>query len=122
MLLRNVHLCPEWLGRLEKRLHQLDEVRALGRPPSAVQSTMEMVCVMIGEKTLEWSEIRKVIKRDDFVSTVVNFDPMFRVWELEFAGARTVLSDLEKRKNIKLKFKTTPEHASLQERLRVLSE
>ena len=58
------------------RKSQLDEVRALGRPPAAVQSTMEMVCVMIGEKTLEWGEIRKVIKRDDFVSTVVNFDPM----------------------------------------------
>lgn len=58
------------------RKSQLDEVRALGRPPAAVQSTMEMVCVMIGEKTIEWQEIRKVIKRDDFVSTVVNFDPM----------------------------------------------
>jgi dynein heavy chain 1, cytosolic len=58
------------------RKAQLDEVRALGRPPMAVQLTMEMVCVMIGETSTDWTEIRKVIRRDDFISTVVNFNPM----------------------------------------------
>ena len=58
------------------RKAQLDEVRALGRPPQAVQLTMEMVCVMIGETSTDWTEIRKVIRRDDFISTVVNFNPM----------------------------------------------
>lgn len=55
---------------------QLDEVRALARPPTAVQSTMEMVATMMGEKNIEWGELRKFIRRDDFISTVVNFDPM----------------------------------------------
>lgn len=55
---------------------QLDEVRALTRPPQAVMVTMEMVCVMIGESNLDWNEIRKIIRRDDFISTVVNFDPI----------------------------------------------
>ena len=54
---------------------QLDELRALTRPPQAVMVTMEMVSVMIGEKSTDWNEIRKVIRRDDFISTVVNFDP-----------------------------------------------
>lgn len=58
------------------RKSQLDEVRALGRPPMAVQLTMEMVCVMIGETSTDWTEIRKVIRRDDFIATVVNFNPM----------------------------------------------
>lgn len=58
------------------RKAQLDEVRGLSRPPNAVQLTMECVCVMIGEKNLEWTEIRKVIRRDDFIALVVNFDPM----------------------------------------------
>jgi len=58
------------------RKTQLDEVRALARPPKMIQLTMEMVTIMIGEKNLEWTEIRKVIRRDDFIATVVNFDPL----------------------------------------------
>ena len=58
------------------RKAQLDEVRALGRPPNAVRLTMEMVSIMIGEKSTDWTDIRKVIRRDDFIATVVNFDPL----------------------------------------------
>jgi len=58
------------------RKTQLDEVRALEHPPLAVQLTMEMVSNMIGEKSTDWAEIRKVIRRDDFISIVVNFDPL----------------------------------------------
>lgn len=58
------------------RKSQLDEVRALARPPPAVQLTMEMVAVMMGEKSTDWTEIRKVIRRDDFITTIVNFNPM----------------------------------------------
>jgi dynein heavy chain 1, cytosolic len=57
------------------RRAQLDEVRILTRPPNLVRLTCEMVCVMMGEKNLDWNEIRKVIRGDDFISTVVNFDP-----------------------------------------------
>lgn len=57
------------------RKQQLDEVRALARPPKPVQLTMEVVCLMMGEKNLDWTEIRKVVRRDDFIPTVVNFDP-----------------------------------------------
>lgn len=58
------------------RKTQLDELRAFARPPTAVQLTMEIISVMMGEKSTEWGEIRKFVKRDDFVATVVNFDPM----------------------------------------------
>ena len=58
------------------RKAQLDEVRALARPPSAIQRTLEMVMVMIGEKNTDWTEIRKIIRRDDFIAMVVNFDPL----------------------------------------------
>jgi len=54
---------------------QMDEVRGLARPPNAVRLTMEMVAVMIGERNVDWEEIRKVIRGDDFISRVVNFDP-----------------------------------------------
>ncbi|KAF1777758.1 P-loop containing nucleoside triphosphate hydrolase [Phytophthora cactorum] len=44
------------------RKAQLDEIRALARPPAAVRMTMEAVAVM-------W-----FIRKDDFISQVVNFD------------------------------------------------
>lgn len=55
---------------------QLDEVRALARPPKPVQLLMECISIMMGEKNLEWAEIRKVVRRDDFIPVIVNFDPM----------------------------------------------
>lgn len=62
------------------------------------------------------------ISLEDFLVIQEQCQQLFRVWDQEFAGARNVLSDIEKRKNIKLKFRTTPEHASLQERLNVISK
>ena len=58
------------------RKQQLDEVRALARPPNAVRLTLEMVSIMIGEKNMDWNEIRKVIRNENFIPTVVNFDPL----------------------------------------------
>lgn len=58
-----------------KKSH-LDEVRSLLKPPNAVKLTMEMVNVMIGESIADWNDIRKVIRKEDFISTVVNFDPL----------------------------------------------
>jgi dynein heavy chain 1 len=57
------------------RKAQLDEVRSLIKPPNAVKLTLEMVAVMIGEPSDDWDSIRKVIRKDDFIATVVNFDP-----------------------------------------------
>lgn len=56
------------------RKSQLDEIRALARPPAAVRMTVEAVAVMLGETSLEWSDLRRFIRRDDFISMVVNFD------------------------------------------------
>ncbi|KAI9911312.1 hypothetical protein PsorP6_009030 [Peronosclerospora sorghi] len=56
------------------RKSQLDEIRALARPPAAVRMTMEAVAVMLGETSLEWSDLRRFIRKDDFISQVVNFD------------------------------------------------
>lgn len=59
------------------RKAQLDELRALSRPPKSVQLCLETVVLMIsGEKTSDWSDMRKLIRKDDFISTVVNFDPL----------------------------------------------
>ncbi|TDH68981.1 hypothetical protein CCR75_000940 [Bremia lactucae] len=56
------------------RKAQLDEIRALARPPAAVRMTMEAVAVMLGESSLEWADLRRFIRKDDFISQVVHFD------------------------------------------------
>ena len=63
------------VGNIKKA--QLDEVRALGKPPLPVKMTMEMVCIMLGEeKVSDWGDVRKFVKKDDFITTVVNFDSL----------------------------------------------
>ena len=56
--------------------NQLDELRILTKPPKYVQLTLEVVSVMIGESNTDWNNIRKTIRREDFISTIVNFDPL----------------------------------------------
>ncbi|TYZ65491.1 hypothetical protein PybrP1_001542, partial [[Pythium] brassicae (nom. inval.)] len=56
------------------RKSQLDEIRALARPPVAVRLAVEAVAVMLGETSLEWADLRRFIRRDDFIASVVNFD------------------------------------------------
>jgi hypothetical protein len=34
-----------------------------------------LCCACTGETTKDWNDIRKLIRKDDFISTVVNFDP-----------------------------------------------
>ena len=51
----------------------LDEVRNLARPPKNVQLTLECVALMLGAKP-EWTEIRKMLSKSDFISNVINFD------------------------------------------------
>ena len=54
---------------------QLDEVRSMLNPPAAVKLAMEAVCTMLYDvKKPSWDDIRKNIRKDDFVSGILNFD------------------------------------------------
>ncbi|GIQ79820.1 dynein heavy chain [Kipferlia bialata] len=55
----------------------LNELRNMARPPPAVQCAIEAVCIMIGEWKkggLEWSEVRKVLRKDSFMPSILNFN------------------------------------------------
>ena len=56
-----------------KRQH-LTEVRAMGHPPTAVRVAMESVCTILGHKVNSWATVQGIIRRDDFISSIVNFD------------------------------------------------
>ncbi|TIC37063.1 hypothetical protein E3Q09_01001 [Wallemia mellicola] len=56
-----------------KKQH-LTEVRSMGNPPEAVKLAMESVCTVLGHKLDGWKTVQGIIRRDDFISSIVNFD------------------------------------------------
>jgi dynein heavy chain 1, cytosolic len=53
---------------------QLQEVRAMANPPEAVKLAMESVCTLLGHKIDGWKTVQGIIRRDDFIQRIVNFD------------------------------------------------
>ena len=51
----------------------LVEVRSMTNPPPAVKLALESICLLLGESTTEWKVIRSVLMKDNFISTIVNF-------------------------------------------------
>ena len=56
-----------------KRQH-LQEVRTMANPPEAVKLAMESVCTILGHKIDSWRTVQGIIRRDDFIQRIVNFD------------------------------------------------
>ncbi|TFK57575.1 dynein heavy chain protein 1 [Heliocybe sulcata] len=56
-----------------KKQH-LQEVRSMANPPEAVKSAMESVCTVLGHKIDSWRTVQGIIRRDDFILRIVNFD------------------------------------------------
>jgi len=46
----------------------------MARPPDNVRMCLEAVAIMLGERKLDWSEIRKMLNNRDFIPNVLNFD------------------------------------------------
>ena len=56
-----------------KKQH-LSEVRSMTNPPSPVKLAMESVCILLGHRVDGWKSVQSLIRRDDFISTVVHLD------------------------------------------------
>lgn len=56
-----------------KKQH-LTEVRSMANPPEAVKLAMESVCTILGHRIDSWKTVQGIIRRDDFISSIVNFD------------------------------------------------
>ena len=56
-----------------KRQH-LTEVRSMGNPPSGVKLALEAVCTLLGHKVDSWKTIQGIVRRDDFIASIVGFD------------------------------------------------
>ncbi|EGX53504.1 hypothetical protein AOL_s00006g370 [Orbilia oligospora ATCC 24927] len=53
---------------------QLTEVRSMANPPQGVQLAMEAVCSMLGQRADSWKSIQQIIRREDFIPSIVSFD------------------------------------------------
>ena len=53
---------------------QLTEVRSMANPPEAVKLAMMSVCTILGFKIDSWKSVQGVIRRDGFITSIVNFD------------------------------------------------
>ncbi|KAJ3107335.1 Cytoplasmic dynein 1 heavy chain 1, partial [Phlyctochytrium bullatum] len=56
-----------------KKQH-LTEVRAMGNPPEAVKIAMESVCILLGHKIDSWKTVQAILRKDDFIASIVNYD------------------------------------------------
>ncbi|KAJ3021261.1 hypothetical protein HKX48_008890 [Thoreauomyces humboldtii] len=56
-----------------KKQH-LQEVRTMSNPPEAVKMAMESVCILLGHKVDSWKTVQSIIRREDFIPSIVNYD------------------------------------------------
>lgn len=58
--------------RIKKK--DLDEIRALKTPPNNVKLTLECIAIMLGEKSVEWTDVRKLLAKSEFIPSILSFD------------------------------------------------
>ncbi|KPI38240.1 Dynein heavy chain, cytoplasmic [Cyphellophora attinorum] len=56
-----------------KRQH-LTEVRSMANPPNGVKLALESVCTLLGNKVDGWKTIQGIVRREDFIASIVNYD------------------------------------------------
>jgi len=67
-----------------KKQH-LTEVRSMQNPPAGVKLALESVCTLLGHRATDWRSIVGIVRRDDFIASIVNYDnerqmtPQYRV-------------------------------------------
>src|SRR5262249_30272632 len=50
------------------------EVRSMQSPPQGVRLAMEAVCTLLGNKVEDWKAVQGIIRKDDFIANIVNYD------------------------------------------------
>ncbi len=43
-------------------------------PPAGVKLALEAVCTLLGHKPDSWKTIVSIVRRDDFIASIVQFD------------------------------------------------
>ena len=75
-----------------KKQH-LTEMRSMANPPNPVKITMEAVCTLLGNKVESWKSVQAVLRRDDFISSIVNYTTDKLTTEIKREIQNNYLSD-----------------------------
>ena len=46
----------------------------MGNPPAGVKLALESVCTLLGNRVDTWKSIQAVVRREDFIASIVNYD------------------------------------------------
>lgn len=46
----------------------------MANPPAVVKLALESVCLMLNEEAADWKSIRAIMVKDNFISSIVNYD------------------------------------------------
>ncbi|ORY33069.1 putative motor [Naematelia encephala] len=60
------------VGNIKKQ--HLAEVRSMANPPETVKLAMESACSVLGHQIDSWRAVQSIIRREDFISSIQNFD------------------------------------------------
>lgn len=60
------------VGNIKKQ--HLTEVRSMQNPPNGVKLALEAVCTLLGHKVVDWKTIIGIVRRDDFIASIVRYD------------------------------------------------
>lgn len=56
-----------------KKQH-LTEMRSMMNPPETIKMVLESVCVLLGYPVNSWKDVQQVVRQDDFIANIVNYD------------------------------------------------
>ncbi|KAK5998324.1 Dynein heavy chain [Cladobotryum mycophilum] len=56
------------------RRQHLTEVRSMSNPPSGVRLALDAVCTLLGHRINDWKAVQAVVRRDDFIASIIMFD------------------------------------------------
>ena len=58
----------------EIKKQHLVELRSMANPPETVKTSMEIVCALLGEDVNGWKSVQSILRRDDFIPSIINFE------------------------------------------------
>jgi len=76
------------VGSIKKQ--HLVELRTMQNPPKLVKLALESVCVLLNEPTDTWKSIQGVLRKDDFINSIVKYDTEKMMTEAMRQKIRTV--------------------------------
>ncbi|TID30616.1 hypothetical protein CANINC_000771 [Pichia inconspicua] len=61
-------------GVLNIKKQHLTELRSMHNPPETIKLILESICVMLGFEVTTWRDVQHVIRQDDFITSIINFN------------------------------------------------